>query len=171
MKGCDNMLAKIGFYWMIFWRGIEALIMYHVYNKGLRFRNARFYFDNKTVTSEDIQNHLDNHRVILIKSADGNVLVCHGTPRGRVLTSVGEISCFDDRFINAVPPGKYTGISCYPGAKYDVWLAGRSIVWGLGNAATPLITVSIFGNLYVYAMPEYEAKIYGFKISTDLVEK
>ena len=145
--------------------------MYHVHDKGLRFRNAKFFFDGSPVTSEDIQDHLNNNRVILIKSDDGNVLICHGTPGGKVLTSAGEISCFDDRFINAVPPGKYTGISCYPGAKYDVWLAGRNIVWGLGNEPTPLIVVSVFRTLYVYAMPVYEARLYGFEISNNLVKK
>ena len=145
--------------------------MYYVHNKGLRFRNARFWFDNKTVSSADIQDHLNNNRVILIKSDDGNILICHGTPGGKVLTSAGEISAFDDRFINAVPPGKYTGISCYPGAKYDVWLAGRCIVWGLGDEPTPLIIVSIFGDIYVYAMPVYEARMFGFQVSDNLVEK
>jgi hypothetical protein len=155
------MLAKALWYWQVMWYKVMALLYWYTDRKNVR-RFRQVTINGAPVKTENIQAWLNMRLVISLNSLDGNVLICHGSPNGKMMTTLGEVSCLDDRFLLAFGPGRYNGIACYPASRGNIpCIAGRSVNWVHPESKEPLIMVVIKGDLYTFPMSSAYRKALG----------
>jgi hypothetical protein len=165
LEKIKSLLSRIHFKWMIFCYQLIAVMLFKK-GKASRFRGVCCW-DGSKLTSDYIQACLDRHLVVMVRSLDGNLFICHGDEHGKLKVLQEDVEPTDDRFLALFPQGgNWTGIACYPGTREPVYVSNGAIFWAEPNAMVPLVVVPVNGDLYTFEIPEDLRKLLKLPVAT-----